>query len=400
MERRKFPVAVIEVNTSYFIGKTEALCMPKPVYDLVLGNIQGVRSADNPETDWNCQPTIAKGKTMEANAVETRAQKIKQKKQDTLKVPDSISGYTVSDLVSLQAEDSSLAYIKDKAVSAEVKLAKNGSSVQYIQKKGLYYRQYKAAGNNGREYNQLIVPAKLRGDVLKIAHDGIMSGHLGIRKTTDRILNEFFWPTIRKDVKVYCKTCDICQKTVPKGKVSRLPLGKMPVIDNPFSRVAVDIVGPISPPTNNGNRFILTVVDYATRYPEAKALKKIDSETVAEALVEIYSRIGIPREVLTDQGKQFTSDLMKEAGRLLSIKQLTTTLYHPSCNGLVERFNGTLKSMLRKLSEEKPTQWDRYIPSLLFAYRDSIQESTGCSPFQLLYGRRQRTTFNSEATLD
>ena len=177
--RRKFPVAVIEVNTPYFIGKIEALCMPKPVYDLVLGNIQGVRSADNPDTDWNCQPTIAKGKTMEANAVETRAQKIKQKKQDTLKVPDSISEYTVSDLVSLQAEDSSLAYIKDKAVSAEVKLAKNGSSVQYIQKKGLYYRQYKAAGNNGREYNQLIVPAKLRGDVLKIAHDGIMSGHLG-----------------------------------------------------------------------------------------------------------------------------------------------------------------------------------------------------------------------------
>ena len=79
------------------------------------------------------------------------------------------------------------------------------------------------------------------------------------------------------------------------------------------------------------------MVDYATRYPEAKALKRIDTETVAEALVEIYSRVGIPREVLTDQGKQFTSDVMKEVGRLLSIKQLTTTPYHPSCNGLVER---------------------------------------------------------------
>ena len=172
------------------------------------------------------------------------------------------------------------------------------------------------------------------------------------------------------------------------------------MIDAPFSRVAVDIVGPINPPTNNGNRFILTVVDYATRYPEAKALKKIDSETVAEALVEIYSRIGIPREVLTDQGKQFTSDLMKEVGRLLSIKQLTTTPYHPSCNGLVERFNGTLKSMLRKLSEEKPTQWDRYIPSLLFAYRDSIQESTGFSPFHLLYGRQVRGPLSILRQLD
>ena len=120
------------------------------------------------------------------------------------------------------------------------------------------------------------------------------------------------------------------------------------------------------------------------------ALRTIDTENVAEALIEIYSRVGIPREVLTDQGKQFTSDLMKEVGRLLSLKQLTTTSYHPACNGLVERFNGTLKRMLRKLSEEQPKQWDRYIPALLFAYRETVQESTGFSPFQLLYGRHVR----------
>ena len=170
-----------------------------------------------------------------------------------------------------------------------------------------------------------------------------MSGHLGIRKTTDRILNDFFWPTVRKDVKQYCKTCDICQKTKPKGKVSQLPLGKMPIIDTPFSRIAIDIIGPIHPPSDKGNRFILTVVDYETLYSEAKALKTIDTENVADALIEIYSRVGIPREVLTDQGKQFTSEVMKEVGRLLSIKQLTTTPYHPVCYGLVERFMEHLK---------------------------------------------------------
>ena len=164
----------------------------------------------------------------------------------------------------------------------------------------------------------------------------------------------------------------------------------MPIIDTHFSRVAIDIVDPISPPSDKGNRFILTVVDYATRYPEAMALRTIDTENVAEALIEIYNRVGIPREVLTDQGKQFTSDLMKEVGSLLSIKQLTTTPYHPACNGLVKRFNGTLKRMLRKLSEEQPKQWDRYIPALLFAYRETVQESTGFSPFQLLYGRHVR----------
>ena len=81
---------------------------------------------------------------------------------------------------------------------------------------------------------------------------------------------------------------------------------------------------------------------------------------------------------------------MKEVSRLLSVKQLTTTPYHPSCNGLVERFNGTLKAMLRKCCEEQPKQWNRFIPALLFAHRDTVQDSTGYSPFQLLYGHQVR----------
>ena len=126
----------------------------------------------------------------------------------------------------------------------------------------------------------------------------------------------------------------------------------MPIIGTPFLRVSVDLIGPIHPPTDDGNRFILTLIDYATRYPKAKTLKKTDTETMAEALVEIYSVVGIPREILSDKGKQFTSDLMKEVGRFLSINQLTTTPNHPTCNGLVERLNDTLKTMLRRECEE------------------------------------------------
>lgn len=107
--------------------------------------------------------------------------------------------------------------------------------------------------------------------------------------------------------------------------------------------MAVDIVGPLHLPTDKGKKYILTLVDYASRYPEAIALAGIDTERVAEALVEIFSRIGVPEEMLTDMGSQFTSALMKEVSRLISMRQLTTTPYHPICNGLVERFNGTLK---------------------------------------------------------
>ena len=78
----------------------------------------------------------------------------------------------------------------------------------------------------------------------------------------------------------------------------------------PFKRVAVDLVGPISPPSENGHQYILTLVDYATRYPEAIALKRIDTPIVAETLVDMFSRLGIPEEILSDLGTQFVSECM------------------------------------------------------------------------------------------
>ena len=169
-----------------------------------------------------------------------------------------------------------------------------------------------------------------------------------------------------------------------------MPLGKQPLIDTPFKRVAVDIVGPIEPRSEKRNRYILTMIDYATRYPEAVALPRIETERVAEALVEMFSRVGIPDEMLTDCGSKFTAEVMKEVSRLLSLQQLTTTPYHPMCNGLVEPFHATMKQMLRRMCAERPKDWDKYLPALLFAIREVPQESLGFSPFELLYGRSVR----------
>ncbi|KAK8776894.1 hypothetical protein V5799_029762 [Amblyomma americanum] len=104
----------------------------------------------------------------------------------------------------------------------------------------------------------------------------------------------------------------------------------------------------------------------------------------------MFSRYGVPKEMLTDRGSNFTSDLMKEVSRLMSLKQLLTTPYHPMCNGLVERFNGTIKHMMKKMCKERPADWDRYLPALLFAYREVPQSSLGLSPFEMLYGRAVR----------
>ena len=130
-------------------------------------------------------------------------------------------------------------------------------------------------------------------------------------------------------------------------------------------------------------------MDHATRYPEVP-LKRIDAESVAEVLVNIFTQVGIPSKILSNQDTQFVSSVMTEVSRLLSIKQMVTTPYHLMCNGLVEHFHLVLKTMLKRLCQERPKDWDRYIPVVLFAYRQTPQVSLGFSPFELLYGRTIR----------
>ena len=131
------------------------------------------------------------------------------------------------------------------------------------------------------------------------------------------------------------------------------------------------------------------MIDYATRYPEAVALPSIETERIAEALVEMLGRVEIPDEMLTDSGSQFTAEVMKEVSGLQSLQQLTTP-YHPMCNGLEERFHVTMKQMLRRMCAERPKDWDKYLPASLFVIREVPQESLGFSPFELLYGRSVR----------
>ena len=156
----------------------------------------------------------------------------------------------------------------------------------------------------------------------------------------------------------------------------------MPLIDQPFKRVSVDLNGPVHPPSEEGLRYILTLVNYTTRYPEATPPKKVSSQIVAEALVNMYSHLEVPEEILSNMGTQFVSECMQEVSRLLSICQLIMMPYHPMWNGLVEKFNGTLKTMLRRLCGEQPCQWHGYVNPLLFAYREvpPLRENSSKDP--------------------
>ena len=132
------------------------------------------------------------------------------------------------------------------------------------------------------------------------------------------------------------------------------------------------------------------VMDYATCYPEAIPLRKFTTSTVAEELIRLFARHGIPREILTDQGTSFTAQLLKELYQLIGMRPIRTTPYHPQTDGLVKRFNRTLKEMLRRTLVDDERSWDLLLPYTLFAYREVPQASTGFSPFELLYGRDVR----------
>ena len=156
-----------------------------------------------------------------------------------------------------------------------------------------------------------------------------MAGHLGVRKTHDRILNHFWWPTLRKEVSEYCRSCHTCQVVgKPNQKIPAAPLKPIPAFDEPFSSVIVDCVGPL-PKTKSGNQYLLTIMCASTRFPEAIPLRNIKAKTIVKALTKFLTLVGLPRSIQSDQGSNCTSGLFQEVMYELGIEQYTSSAYHP-----------------------------------------------------------------------
>ena len=236
----------------------------------------------------------------------------------------------------------------------------------------------------GEETIRVVVPKGRRQALLALAHSGPVSGHFGVKKTYSKLSVHFIWPKMYVEVKAYVRTCGGCQRAA-RNTGAKAPLNPLPCVGEPFQLVAFDIVGPLKK-SASGKRFILTMMDHFTKYPEAIALKRVDNESVLEAMLEIFSRHGIPECILTDQGSVFMSRLTKEVCSTLGIDQIRTSPYHPQSDGALERWHACLKGMLKR-SEANLDHWDRHLKYLLFAYRDTPHVVTGFSPFSLLFGR-------------
>ena len=131
-------------------------------------------------------------------------------------------------------------------------------------------------------------------------------------------------------------------------------------------------------------------MDYATKWPEAFALRNVTTETVVHCLVEMTARIGVPEGLVSDNGSKFMSKVMKQYCETTGIKQLNISTYHPQTDGMVEQFNSTLKRLLRKLTQDPKAEWDKCLPYILWAYHGTIHNTTGFSPYELLFGREMK----------
>ena len=282
---------------------------------------------------------------------------------------------TREELSESQRNNDTLKHIRDKAgINKE----------PYFWHKGVLMR---------KPYNTLVkdlimVPKVARSQILRMAHNSPIAGHYASERTLSTIRTHMDWSGVAKNVKDLCASCPICQKAGP-AIIVKAPLNPLPVIKEPFTRIAMDVFGPLNR-TKAGNKYILVLMDYATKWPEAFALRNVTAETIVNCLIEVTARIGVPQELLTDNGSNFMSKVMKKYCSMTGIKQIRTSPYHPQTDGMVERYNATLKMLLRKLTQNSEVEWDLYLPYVLWSYRGTIHKTTGFSPYQLLFGKQMR----------
>lgn len=231
--------------------------------------------------------------------------------------------------------------------------------------------------------DRLFVPLSLRRHVFNTIHN---ISHPGIRPTRKKVSTYYFWPRMNSNVNQWARECLACQKQ-KVHRHTRSPLERIPIPSGRFKHIHIDIVGPLPP--SDENRYILTMVDRFSRWPEAFPMKDMTAITVAKTFIQGYiSRYGSPETISTDQGAQFESHLMAELNKLLGINRIRTTSYHPQANGLVERFHRQLKASLRCVCDS--VHWSTALPLVLLGIRTTHRPDLNCTPATMLYGEDLR----------
>ena len=344
--------------------------------------LPGVNSLTDTSTDN--QPGLNNGTstTDDLSTIGISAQQMckLQRQDDTY---DSIIAYLESDL--LPQND-------DKA-RRTILLAQD-----YVLDDGLLIHHFQPrdqGGSHARCYRQLCVPRPLYHDILKAYHDNLLASHPGVERCYGALRLKYFWPGMYQFVKMWVTSCTDCQVAKRYVHYHPAPLHPLPVVEV-FQRWSLDLIGKLTK-TTEGYQYILVCVDSASRWCEAFPLKTKTSQEIASVFFDqIICRYSCPRAVLTDRGKEFTSNLMSELCKILQVDRLKTSPFHPMCNAAVERMNSVIGQSIRAYCADAKEAWPYILPSIMAGYRLSpAVNSTGYSPYYMVFGREPSMPIDS-----
>ena len=281
------------------------------------------------------------------------------------------------DLQELQCEQKA-------TLSQEYDAAQDPDS-DYILCKGLLYSTRRPS-RFAAEYPRLVLPPSVRERIIKRSHADV--GHLGPQKTLDRVREAYVWPGMKAEIRCVVRKCPTC--LLHASRRERVPPGEMPSPCYPMQVIGADLIGPLMT-SPGGKKYILTVIDHFTGWAEAYPLTDKTNAKVWNAFSRDYfPRHGYPEILITDNGLEFCAKPFEYYLKELGVQHRKTTPYHPQSNGKTERFNRTLKTMLTRLVHSDRATWESQLGPALTAYRNTVSEVTGHTPFHLLYGRRAR----------
>ncbi|CAK9834649.1 Retrovirus-related Pol polyprotein from transposon 17.6 [Anthophora retusa] len=249
--------------------------------------------------------------------------------------------------------------------------------------------------------NEVQIPPKdLHPEIIIENHVAAYGGHKGISKTYRRIREKYYWPTLKQDVQRYVNTCASCQTKKLTRVKTRLPMTLTDTPGRAFDKVSLDIMGPL-PPTPSGFQYILTMQDLLTKYSLAAPLRSTSAIDTADAFVKsLICRFGAPKAILTDQGANFTSSLMRTVARKFRVAQFKTTAFHPQSNGSIERSHLVLTEYLKHYVRNN--DWDEWLDLAMFSYNTSVHGGTHFTPHELVFGHLARapTSDTAQTTLN
>ena len=266
----------------------------------------------------------------------------------------------------------------------------------YSIQNGLLFKSYLPGHLRKRStfHDQLVIPQDLTGLVMHAYHDHALSGgHLADRPTYAKIRQKYWWPTMARDIRNWCRKCQACQRRKTPHRRPKLPTGHIPV-QRPFERISVDLVEYKAISTSAVGapcKYVLSMMDHLTRYAILTPIPNKSADTVAKVIIDrIISIFGPPEMLHSDQGTEFENKVIHQLQTILGYKKTCTTPYRPQGNSVSERVHSTMHAMLAMHSSMGRDNWAELLPMVQLAYNTSFNATMHETPYFLMFGRQAR----------